>query len=126
MTVAATGFRINGGSDLNTQFWGYTGNSGDRIVTDSNGNCNWNCACNACNSNCNCNCGNCRPAALPLNIYVTDWRLNVFRNTAYADGLRHDNQDQSMGMFRFFRNNCNCNCNCACNCACDCNCACNC
>ena len=62
MAVGATGFRNSSGTDLNGIFWGWSGDGGNRNITDSNGNCGWNCACNACNGNCNCNCGNCDAA----------------------------------------------------------------
>ena len=124
MAVSATGFKISSGTDLNGVFWGWQGDTGNRNVTDNNGNCNWNCACNACNGNCNCNCGNCDAGDISINLFVTDWRLNIFRNTSYNDGIRHDSQDQSMGHFKYYRTNCNCNCACACNCNCNCACAC--
>ncbi len=116
MPVAATGFRISNGTDLNGLFWTWQGDTGNRGVNDSNGNCGWACACNACNDACNCNCGNCDAADLAFNVHVTDFRLNVFRQTSYNDGLRHESQEQSMGHFRYLRVNCNCNCACNCNC----------
>ena len=128
MAVGATGFRNSSGTDLNGIFWGWSGDGGNRNITDSNGNCGWNCACNACNGNCNCNCGNCDAGDLGFGV-TTDRRINIFRNTsvggainASTDGIRHDNQDNTMGGFQWYRSNCNCNCACNCNCNCACNC----
>ena len=115
---SATGFRRSDGTDVINLFWNYY-DAGNRGYTEPNGNCGWNCACNACDGNCNCNCGNCDAADIALNVATTDRRINIFRNTAYADGIRNDNQDNTMGGFQWYRTNCNCNCACQCQCACD-------
>lgn len=118
MGIAATGFKISTGADLNAVVWGYTGEV-RRDLTESN-NCAFNCNCR-CDYNCNCNCS---PAALALNVYLSDYRIDAFRNTAYNDGIRPEVQDgtPSLGLTRYYRTNCNCNCNCNCQCACNCNC----
>ena len=119
----ATGFRRSDGTDVVNLFWNYY-DAGNRGYTEPNANCGWNCACNGAN----CNCGNCDAGDLGFGA-TTDRRINIFRNTsvggainASTDGIRHDNQDNTMGGFQWYRSNCNCNCACNCNCNCACNC----
>lgn len=119
----AVGFRKSDGTDIVNIFWNYY-DAGNRTYTEPNANCAWNCACNGAN----CNCGNCDAADLGFGV-TTDRRINIFRNTSIGaavsgstDGIRHDNQDNTMGGFQWYRSNCNCNCACNCNCNCACNC----